>query len=96
MTTDTLIYTILAIAAAGLILYAIQINTLMATGPAEAERIAGAPLTVEQIEAVRDRLREQPINYERFLPSFKQRRYIVVGGSGTWLNQPTLCAMSDL
>ncbi|KAH8176051.1 3-beta hydroxysteroid dehydrogenase/isomerase family protein [Sarocladium implicatum] len=65
-----------------LVAYAYQINALMSAAPRDANYLAGEPLTAETIKATRERLQKQPINYEKFLPKKKDRRYIVVGGSG--------------
>lgn len=65
-----------------LVTYAVLLNSLMAGAPTEATKLAGAPITVEQIKSVRDRLQKQPIDYEALLPPRQERRYVIVGGSG--------------
>jgi hypothetical protein len=82
MATDTATYALVAVIIGLLVAYAVRINALMASAPAEALLLAGAPLDVEEIRATKARLEKHPIEYEKYLPSAKKRRYIVVGGSG--------------
>src|SRR5687767_11078541 len=67
--TDMAIYTLICVIVGVIIIYAVRINSLMASAPAEAERLAGMPLTVEEILAVKERLRKHPIECERYLPA---------------------------
>ena len=70
------------IATGRLLAYAYRINSLMSAAPVDATYLAGEPLTAETIDATRTRLEKEPIDYERLLPKGKDRRYIIVGGSG--------------
>lgn len=65
-----------------LLLYAFRINSLMSAAPVDATYRAGTPLTAEDIEFTRQNLEKKSIDYEALLPVKKDRRYIVVGGSG--------------
>lgn len=82
MTSNSATYALVAVILGLLVAYAVRINELMASAPAEALMLAGAPLDVHEIRATKARLEKHPIEYDRYLPSSKKRRYIVVGGSG--------------
>lgn len=69
--------------AAAALLYLWKINLAMSTTPPEALRISPDRWTPEQVKRTFERLEKEPIDWTPHLPPKLDRRYIVVGGSGT-------------
>ncbi|KAH6606425.1 hypothetical protein Trco_005578 [Trichoderma cornu-damae] len=65
-----------------LVLYMLRLNWVLAHTPQEVVDRAGEPLTREYIWDVYERVKKDGIDWEGKLPPRKDRRYIVVGGSG--------------
>lgn len=84
----------LLVLAAGLALYVVRVNAVMLRTPSEAEAHAGKPLTAERIRRALGEVKESGIDWYDNLPPRKERRYVIVGGSGelfcacegTWAN----------
>ncbi|GFP52364.1 short-chain dehydrogenase/reductase family 42E member 1 [Trichoderma asperellum] len=65
-----------------LVLYLLKLNWVLSHTPQEVVDRAGEPLTREYIKDVFERVKKDGIDWEGKLPPRKDRRYIVVGGSG--------------
>ena len=65
-----------------LVLYALRLNWVLSHTPQEAAACAGEPLTKEYIQDAFERVKRDGIDWVGKLPPRKDRRYIVVGGSG--------------
>lgn len=64
------------------ILYLYHANRAISTTPPEAEKLAQKPWTAEQRRDAYERAQKSPTDVRPFLFSKKDRRYVVVGGSG--------------
>lgn len=66
-------------------LYLRHVNTAMKTTPEEALNLSPHRWTVDEVKAAYQKASETPVDVTRSLPPKQTRRYIVVGGSGTFL-----------
>jgi len=69
-------------AATLLLLYLYRINSLLHSVPPEAQAASPHRWTEEEIRETYERVRSKPIDYAPHLPPKRERRYVVVGGSG--------------
>ncbi|RFU79521.1 3-beta hydroxysteroid dehydrogenase isomerase [Trichoderma arundinaceum] len=65
-----------------LVLYVLRLNWVLSHTPQEVVDRAGEPLTKEYIQDAFERVKKDGIDWDGKLPPRKDRRYIVVGGSG--------------
>lgn len=65
-----------------LVLYLLKLNWVLSHTPQEVVDRAGEPLTREYIKDVFERVKKDGFGSEEKLPPRKDRRYIIVGGSG--------------
>jgi hypothetical protein len=65
------------------ILYLYHVNRAMCIVPEEARRLSPHRWTVDEIKAAYKQAVHAPVDVAKSLPSRQNRRYIVVGGSGT-------------
>ena len=72
---------LLAVALAAL-LYLYKINASMRSVPAEIAQLSPHRWTKEEIKETYERLKKQPLDFDKLLPPRLDRRYVVVGGSG--------------
>ncbi|KAL6833540.1 hypothetical protein J3E69DRAFT_143986 [Trichoderma sp. SZMC 28015] len=72
----------LAVGAICLVLYILRLNWVLSHTPQEVINRAGEPLTRDYVRDVFERVKRDGIDWEDRLPPRKDRRYIVVGGSG--------------
>ncbi|KAL7802866.1 hypothetical protein V8C43DRAFT_269614 [Trichoderma afarasin] len=73
---------VLAVGAICLVLYMLRLNWVLSHTPQEVANRAGEPLTRDYVRDVFERVKREGIDWEDRLPPRKDRRYIVVGGSG--------------
>lgn len=66
-----------------LLFWAWKVNRAMKTTPPEVFRLTKGPWLAEDIRKVYRRVEETPPDWTPHLPPKLERRYIVVGGSGT-------------
>jgi len=71
----------LAVALAAL-LYLYKINASMRSVPAEIAQLSPHRWAKEEIRETYERLKKQPLGFDKLLPPRLNRRYVVVGGSG--------------
>jgi hypothetical protein len=64
------------------ILYLWHVNRAISASPTEAKNLAQKPWTIEQIREAYKKAQVSPIDVKPFLFPKKNRRYVVVGGSG--------------
>ncbi|PHH88195.1 hypothetical protein CDD83_7854 [Cordyceps sp. RAO-2017] len=72
----------LLLLAAGLVLYGVRVNHVMLQTPPEAQAYLEPPLTADRVRQVYRRVKEQGIDWHAGLPPRRDRRYVIVGGSG--------------
>lgn len=65
------------------ILYVYHVNRAMYTVPEEARKLSPHRWTVDEIKAAYKKAVHDPVDVTESLPPKQDRRYIVVGGSGT-------------
>jgi hypothetical protein len=76
----SIIFTTLGVAA----LYLYHVNAAMKRVPDEAHKSSPHRWTVDEVKEAYKKVLENPIDITDSLPPKQSRRYIVVGGSGTW------------
>ena len=64
------------------IAYLWHMNRAISTAPAEATNVTQSPWTAEDFKNAYEKAQDSPVDVKPFLFSKKDRRYIVVGGSG--------------
>ncbi len=74
--------TLLLLLAAVFTLHIVRLNYVMSRTPRAARAHALEPLTAERIRETYERVRGKGIDWRGKLPRRKERRYIIVGGSG--------------
>ncbi|KJZ73477.1 hypothetical protein HIM_07033 [Hirsutella minnesotensis 3608] len=72
----------LGLVVGALVLYILRVNHVLSQTPPEAEAQLDPPMTREHIEQVYKRVKENGINWTASLPSRRDRRYVIAGGSG--------------
>lgn len=65
-------------------LYLYHVNSAMKRVPDEARKLSPRRWTVDDVKAAYTKALDNPIDITDSLPPKQSRRYIVVGGSGTW------------
>ncbi|KAL7927499.1 hypothetical protein ACQKWADRAFT_276946 [Trichoderma austrokoningii] len=65
-----------------LVLYLLKLNWVLSHTPQDVVDRAGEPLTPEYVKDVFERVKKDGLDWKGKLPPRKDRRYIVVGGSG--------------
>jgi putative NADH-flavin reductase len=70
------------------VLYLYHVNRGMSEVPEEARLLSPHRWTVDQVKAAYKKSTEAPVDVTRHLPPKQQRRYIVVGGSGSLTISP--------
>lgn len=78
---------VLALGAIFLVLYMLRLNWVLSHTPQEVVDRAGEPLTRDYVRGVFERVKKDGIDWEEKLPPRKNRRYIVVGGSGEFTRE---------
>lgn len=73
---------VLALGVICLVFYTLRLNWVLSHTPQEVVDRAGEPLTRENVWDAFERVKKDGIDWEGKLPPRKDRRYIVVGGSG--------------
>ncbi|RDA85623.1 hypothetical protein CP532_3549 [Ophiocordyceps camponoti-leonardi (nom. inval.)] len=73
---------IVLLVAAGLTLYGLHVNRLMTQTPPEVLDDLEPPLTPDRARLIYRRVKEHGIDWTANLPPAKDRRYLIVGGSG--------------
>jgi hypothetical protein len=68
-----------------LVLYLLKLNWVLSHTPQDVVDRARVPLTREYVQDVFERVKKDGIDWEGKLPPRKDRRYIVVGGSGEFI-----------
>jgi hypothetical protein len=68
-----------------LVLYLLKLNWVLSHTPREVVDRAGEPFTREYVRDVFERVKKDGLGSEAMLPPRKDRRYIVVGGSGEFV-----------
>jgi hypothetical protein len=71
-----------------LLLYLLKLNWVLSHTPQEVVDRAGVPLTREYVKDVFERVKKDGLGSEEKLPPRKDRRYIIVGGSGEIAKTP--------
>lgn len=71
-------------------LYMWHVNSAMKVVPEEAQKLSPHRWTVEEIKAAYKKSLETPIDVTKSLPPKQSRRYVIVGGTGTYRYQPLL------
>jgi hypothetical protein len=66
-------------------LYLRHVNTAMKRTPEEALNLSPHRWTVEEVKSAYQKARETPVDVTKSLPPKQTRRYIIVGGSGKFL-----------
>lgn len=82
------------IALLGLGLYLRHVNSVMKTVPPEAEAASPHRWTVDEIKAGYETALKTPVDTNKSLPPQQARRYVVVGGSGTFCMQANTSSKS--
>lgn len=77
------------IALLGLGLYLRHVNSVMKAVPPEAEAASPHRWTVDEVKASYEKALKTPIDVNKSLPPRQARRYVVVGGSGTFCMHAT-------
>ena len=72
------------VALLGLGLYLRHINSVMKTVPPEAEKASPHRWTVDEVKKAYQKAIENPVDVNKSIPPKQSRRYVVVGGSGTF------------
>jgi hypothetical protein len=78
-----MLFLLLAASIAYAAVFIVRLNRLMGETPAEAAAHCGAPIAPEKIRSVHQQTLDEPPNWRSKLPKKQDRRYIIVGGSGT-------------
>lgn len=68
----------------GLGLYLLHVNSVMKTVPPEAKEASPRRWTVDEIKDAYKKAIENPVDVNKSIPPKQTRRYVVVGGSGTF------------
>lgn len=77
---------ILVAAALGLAAwYLTHVNTAMKRVPQESLALSPNRWTTQEIKAAYKKSIETPVDVEKSIPPKQSRRYVVVGGSGEWM-----------
>lgn len=66
----------------GLIAYAVRVNQVMWNTPPAARRHIAKFLSREDIQTAYERVKAKGIDWRSQMPARRERRYIIVGGSG--------------
>lgn len=66
----------------GLVIYAVRVNHVMWNTPREARRLIPRFITREDIQIAYEKVKKKGIDWKAQLPVRRERRYIIVGGSG--------------
>lgn len=74
-----------------LVLYLLKLNWVLSHTPQDVVDRAGEALTREYVKDVFERVKKDGIDWEGKLPPRKDRRYIVVGGSGVFAEMFLRC-----
>jgi hypothetical protein len=76
---------------AGLVaLYMWRVNAAMKVVPEEAQKLSPHRWTLEEIKAAYKKNLEAPIDVTKSLPPKQSRRYVIVGGTGTYRYKPLI------
>lgn len=65
-----------------LIVYAIRVDHVMRNTPPEALKYVPRFIDVEEIQSTYEGIKKNGIDFAKELPPRRERRYLVVGGSG--------------
>lgn len=74
----------------GTVAWLIHVNRAMMCVPERAVAMSPRRWTREQIQAAYERVKKQPADFSRHLPPRLDRRYVVVGGSGEFVDYQVL------
>ncbi|PFH56856.1 hypothetical protein XA68_15851 [Ophiocordyceps unilateralis] len=83
--------TVVLLVASCLVLYGLHVNRLMKQTPPEALAYLDPPLTPDHARLIYRRVKENGIDWNANLPPAKDRRYLIVGGSGLVGGQIAAC-----
>lgn len=67
-----------------LIVYAIRVDQVMRNTPPEALKHMPRFIDAEEIRSTYEDIKKNGIDFAKELPPRRERRYVVVGGSGEW------------
>lgn len=81
----TIMASLIATSLAGLgAFYMWRVNSAMKVVPEEAQKLSPHRWTVDEIKAAYKKSLETPIDVTKSLPPKQSRRYVIVGGTGTY------------
>lgn len=82
-TTKVLVIAVASVGAALLLALAVRMNQLMLQTPPRALKLVGEPVTPERARFVFDRIAKKAIDFGANRPARQERRYVIIGGTGT-------------
>lgn len=85
---------IILVACIVVLLYLYHVNHAILAVPEEARRLSPHRWTVDEVKAAYEKALNSPIDVAKSLPPKQSRRYIVVGGSGTFQTSPQITSIA--